>query len=241
MLTIIHGSDSAQSRKFFLDEKNKYQYSVHLEAEQVNLTDLTQLFDGGGLFNEIKYIFIEQFLTKRKKSSDYKEIIAYLQKNASENTIYLWENKELETSALKGFPKAVIKAFKLPQTLFQLLDAIKPRNQKELIKLFHATVENTETEMVFFMLVRQFRLLLGIMPAQPQGLRSPEPRENNAIDEIKKLQPWQKTKLERQANMFDLSHLLELYEKLFTIEINQKTGVLTSSLICTIDFFLLDV
>lgn len=233
MITIFHGSDTAQSRKFFLNEKNNQQTAVYLEAEQVNLTDLAQVFDGGGLFNETKYIFIEQFLTKRKKSSDYKEIIAYIEKRASENTIYFWENKELEISVLKTFPKAIIRAFKLPQTLFQLLDALRPKNHQEIIKLFHETIENTETEMVFFMLVRQFRILLA--------LSQKENHSSETIDELKRMAPWQKTKLEKQANLFTLPHLLTLYEALFTIEVGQKTGTLTSSLICAIDFFLLEV
>jgi hypothetical protein len=232
MLTILHGNDTALSRKNFFEEKQKIENAVLLEADQINLTDLAQLFDGGGLFNETKYLFVEQFLTKRKKSSDYKEIITYMQKRADKNTIFLWENKELEISILKGFPKAIIKAFKLPQTLFQLLDTIRPKNHKEIIKLFHETVENTETEMVFFMLVRQFRILLALHE---------NPNEDNPIEELRRLAPWQKTKFEKQSHSFELSHLLNLYEKLFAIEVNQKTGALTSSLICTIDFFLLGV
>jgi len=240
MLTIFHGSDIALSRKNFLEERQKNASAVYLEAEQVNLTDLAQIFDGGGLFNETKYIFIEQFLTKRKKSSDYKEIIAYIEKHASENTIYFWENKELETSVLKTFPKAAVRTFKLPQTLFQLLDSLKPDNYKETIKIFHETIENTETEMVFFMLVRQFRLLLALEnPAQSHHSEQAGIMED--IDELKRMAPWQKTKFEKQANLFTLPHLLTLYKELFTIEVGQKTGTLTSSLICAIDFFLLDV
>src|SRR6185437_11189988 len=128
------------------------------------------------------------------------------------------------------------KLYKLPQTLFQLLDAIQPGNNKTLIKLFHQTIDTTETEMVFFMLIRQFRILLGIKPVQPQGLNSFEPQGNNLIDELKRMQPWQKTKLEQQANKFELSHLLNLYDKLFQIEVGQKTGGLTSPLVSTIDF-----
>lgn len=235
MITIFHGSDTVQSRKFFLAERNTQQNAVSLEAEQINLTDLAQLFDGGGLFNETKYLFIEQFLTKRKKSADYKEIIASIEKHATDNTIYFWENKELEVSVLKAFPKAMVRVFKLPQTLFQLLDALRPGNQKEIIKLYHETIEHTETEMVFFMLVRQFRILLALRGKTSQT------SEENPIDELKRIAPWQKTKIEKQAKAFNLSHLLTLYEKLFTIEANQKTGGLSSPLISTIDFFLLDV
>jgi hypothetical protein len=160
MITLIHGSDTAQSRKYFLDEKQKYADGLMLDADKVNLTDLAQVFEGGGLFAESKSLFIEQFITKRKKSGDYKDIIEYLEKNAQENAIFLWENKDLEISALKAFKNPLVRAFKLPQTLFNLMDSIKPGNGKALIGLFHQTIENTETEMVFFMLIRQFRLML---------------------------------------------------------------------------------
>src|SRR6266567_1757169 len=133
MLTIIHGSDTAQSRKAFLDEKAKYPDAILLEADQVNLSDLAQLFQGGGLFGETKYLFIEQYLTKKKKSSDYKAILTYFENNASENTIVFWENKELERGILNELKRATVRVFKLPQTLFQLLDAIAPGNSKTII------------------------------------------------------------------------------------------------------------
>jgi hypothetical protein len=255
MLSILHGNDTALSRKTFLEEKQKYPDAIFLDADQVNLTDLTQIFEGGGLFGETKYVFIEQYLTKKKKSSDYKTILAYFEKNASENTVVFWENKELERNSLNELKNAAVKVFKLPQTLFQLLDAIQPRNYKLLVKLFHQTIETTETEMVFFMLVRQFRILLAF--SKQTSLRDQEAakqsrdeiaarssialNDENPIDELKRFAPWQRSKLEKQAKSFELFHLLELYNKLFKIEVGQKTGGLTTSLVCAIDFFLLEV
>ena len=254
MLIVIHGSDTTLSRKYFLDEKNKIKDAVSLDADKIDLTYLTQLFKGGGLFGESKHLFIEQFLTKRKKSTDYQNILDYLQKYALENTIILWEGKELDPSTLRIFKNATIKAYKFPQTLFQLLDAIKPENSKSLINLFHQTILHTEAEMIFFMLVRQFRLLLALshqtslrgghdtVPRDnPQEIAtlSPKARNEDPIDEIKRMAPWQKTKLQKQASLFELSHLLDLYNKLFQIEVGQKTGTLNSSLIPAIDFFLL--
>jgi len=235
MLTIIHGSDTAQSRKNFLAERAKYPDAILLDADQINISDLTQIFEGGGLFGETKNIFIEQYLSKKKKNSDYKAILTYLEKNSAENTIFLWENKELERGALNEMKKAAVKIFKLPQTLFILLDSIQPGNYKSLIKLFHETIEKAETEMVFFMLIRQFRMLLALSNKKNNPLDTP------SIDELKRLQPWQKTKLEKQANSFELAHLLTLYSNLFELEVGQKTGTLTSPLITAIDFFLLDV
>ena len=230
MLTIIHGSDTTQSRKYFIDEKNKIKDAILLDADKVNLTDLTQILEGGGLFGETKYLFIEQLLTKRKKSAELENILKYLETNAAEHTIILWESKELERSAFNTFKKAIIKPFKLPQTLFQLLDAIQPGNGKLLIKLFHLTVEITESEMVFFMLIRQIRILLALSGTA-----------DTPIDEVKRIQPWQKSKLESQARRFNTAHLLDLYDKLFAIEAGQKTGTLTTSLLSAIDFFLLEV
>jgi hypothetical protein len=247
MLTIIHGTDIAASRKYFLDQKQAHPDALLLDAESVNLTDLAQVIEGGGLFGESKYIFIEQFLTKRKKSGDYKDIISYLDSHADEHTIYLWENKELDIGTQKAFKKATVKPFKLPQTLFLLLDSIKPDNGKQLITLFHQTIESTEVEMVFFMLIRQLRMLLALSSdGHPRGGRlersgsHDSPGVGGEIDEIKRL-TWQKTKLQKQASLFKTSHLLTLYNQLFEIEKQQKTGKLSSSLISTIDFFLLEV
>lgn len=232
MLTIIHGSDTAASRKYFLDEKERYTDAVILEADKVNLTDLAQILEGGGLFGETKYVFIEQFLTKRKKSGDYKDILEYLENHADENTIFLWENKELEIGTLKALKRPIIKAFKLPQSLFQLLDEIKPGNGEHLVKLFHQTIETAETEMVFFMLIRQIRLLLAL---------NEDPQTEKAIDEIKRMQPWQKTKLQKQASLFETEELVAIYAQLYHIEKGQKTGGLNTSLVSAIDFLLLEV
>jgi len=229
MLTIIHGSDITASRKYFLDEKNKTTDAVLLDADQVNLTDLAQLFEGGGLFGETKYLFIEQLLSKKKKSTELTEILSYLEKNANEHTIIIWEGKDLDQGTLKAVKNANVKAFKLPQTLFQLLDALQPGNGKTLIALFHQTIQNSEAEMIFFMLVRQIRILLALSD------------NTNPIDEVKRIQPWQKNKLESQAKRFDLTHLLDLYDKLFQLELGQKTGGLSLSLTAAIDFFLLEV
>jgi DNA polymerase III delta subunit len=232
MLTIIHGSDIVASRKYFLDEKQKHPESLAIEADGVNITDLAQVIEGGGLFGESKFIFIEQFLTKRKKSGDYKDIITYLDTHAEEHTIFLWENKELDIGTQKAFKKALVRPFKLPQTLFALLDNLQPGKGQLLIKQFHETIESTEVEMVFFMLIRQLRMLLAL---HPKGVGS-----DAEIDEVKRL-TWQRAKMQKQAEMFGQEVLIDLYNKLYSIEKGQKTGTLGMPLITAIDFFLLEV
>lgn len=254
MLTIIHGSDTALSRKYFLEEKQKIKDAILLDADGVDLTSLAQIFDGGGLFGETKSLFVEQFITKRKKYADYENITTKLEDYGLEHTIILWEGKELDRSTLNRLKKATVRIFKLPQTLFQLLDSLAPNNGKLLIKLFHETIKNSETEMIFFMLVRQIRILLAL--SNQMSLRETQRRSNpqeiatlpsvtrndeNPIDEIKRLAPWQKSKLEKQASQFKPEQLLILYNKLFKLEVGQKTGTLSLPLDSAIDFLLIEV
>lgn len=230
MLTIIHGSDIVASRKFFIEEKEKYNQAEFLKGSLVNLTDLSQLLEGGGLFENSKVIFIEQFLTERKKSAEREAIISYLTKEAKNHSIFLWEGKELDRTTLAQFKEASIKSYKLSSTLFTLLDGIKPGNGAQLVQLFHKSLETSEPEMIFFMLIRQFRILLALSD-----------KGTETISEVFRLAPWQKGKLERQAGLFEKNYLTQLYSKLFHIELAQKTGALSSSMISTIDFFLVEI
>lgn len=228
MITLIHGTDIVTSRKFFLEEKEKKDGQI-LDGEKVTLTDLTQIFEGGGLFEDTKTIFIEHFFNKKKKKDEFATLSEYLQKQSS-HTIYLWEGKELEKSSQNVFKTAIPRVFKLPQTLFVFLDSLKPGNGKQLIKLFHQTLETTDAEMIFFMLVRQFRLLLALS----------EPSDEQ-IDELKRLAPWQKTKLQQQAHVFGKKTLTIIYERLFLLEKGQKTGNLSNTILTNIDFLLAEI
>src|SRR5438045_3257925 len=129
MITIIHGTDIVASRKYFLEEKQKHPDVQLLDGEKVSLTDLTQIFEGGGLFDENKTIFIEQFFNRKKRKEEFSIFVDYLQKQST-HTIFLWEGKELERSSLMVFKTALPRVFKLPQTLFLLLDSLKPGNGK---------------------------------------------------------------------------------------------------------------
>jgi hypothetical protein len=230
MISIIHGTDSASSRKYFSELKTAHPDALTLDGATVTITDLTQFFEGGGLFGETKYFFIEQLLGKRKKSKELESIIAYLNSSGLENNIYLWEDKELTPASTKAFSHAQIKVFKLPQTLFTFLDALKPKNGKTLIRLFHEAINNADPEMVFFMIIRQVRLLLA--------LHESSARE---IDEIKRMAPWQRSKLQKQAGLFKKEEIIQLYSQLFKMEKGLKTGTLPGTITQTIDLLLLSI
>ena len=229
MITILHGTDIASSRDVFFEAKNNAQNPNLLEGENLTFEQLFQTIENKSLFDvEIK-LFIENFLTKNKSNTtEFKKIAKYLNDNKY-SSVFLWENSEITKTTLSQFPNADIKVFSLPKNLFLFLDNIKPNNSNYLIKLFHELGKSSETELIFFMILRQFRLLLGSIDT------------NNSIDEIKRLAPWQLSKFKKQLSYFTKENLIESYNKLFSIDLGQKTGGLSGNLTQAIDFFLLDL
>ena len=229
MIILLHGDDTANSRKVYGELKKSYPAVVTFDGENVTLTDLTQELSGGGLFSEERHVFLEQLLTKKKSPSEKEAFIHLLNTSDKDTSIILWEGKEIDKKTFSLLPNSQNRLFKLPQTLFALLDALRPGNGSQLVSLFHQTIEVTEEELVFFMLVRQVRLLLAL---SEKGI---------SIEETKRIAPWQAGKLQKQSSLFSKDELLTLHQKLFEIEKGMKTGSLAASLSSTIDFFLTEV
>ncbi len=231
MITIIHGDDIVSSRKYLLEEKKTADSPIALEGERLTLSDLVPIIEGNQLFSKGKNIFVEKFLSgKKANSNELKNIASYLQKNNKLANIFLWEAKELTHGMLTLFKDAQVKLFKLPKHLFAFIDAIYPQNKHRLFSLFHSALKETEAELIFFMMIRQFRLLIALSDTN-----------SDAIEEVKRLAPWQRNNLQKQLKYFSNEALLSIYKKLFDIDLAQKTGSSPLSLIQAIDFFLLSL
>ncbi len=230
MITIIHGEDIVSSRSAFLENKSQNKDAISLSGETVSFTELVQILEGGGLFQEEKHLFIEDLLSKRKKSEELKDMFTLFEKYQKNADITLWESKSLTKTFLSQFPKSKIEHFPLPQSLFQFLDALLPGNGKTAISIFHKTLATTDVNIILFMLVRQIRLLLAFK----QFTESP-------IDEVKRMSPWQKGKLLKQAKAFTTEKLILLHKSLFELDLAQKTGKSALTLTQAIDFFLLQL
>lgn len=233
MITIIHGDDISASRNYFQELKQNEKNPVLFEGTKITVTDLTQNIEGSGLFDSANTIFIEDLLTKTKKTSgETKEIINFIIKKSKGHNFVLWESKEILKRDLFFFKNVIIKTFKPPKNIFLFLDNLKPNNSKNLLNLFHQALEaGIKEELILFMSQRQFRLLLAL---SEQG-------DSEFIDKLVLLAPWQKAKLERQAKLFTVSDLIKIYKRLYEIEIAQKTGTLPLSLTQTIDFLLMEM
>lgn len=225
MITIIHGDDSLTSRKHFLSLKTKE--SIYFDAESLNINELSQEISGSGLFLDSKVILIDNLFSK-KGVKNIEQVSDLLNIN-KKLEIFLWSDRLVESKYLKLFKNPESKVFKLPQTIWSFLDSIKPNSQNNVFS-FQKTLETVEIEIVFAMIIRQFRLLLGI---------SSNSKTN--IDEIKRLAPWQKSKLLRQASLFEDNSLSKIYRKLYLIEKSIKTGKSNLTLEQNIDILLSDI
>src|SRR3989344_4566601 len=192
MVTLVHGTDEVSSRNYFLENKNKD--SLTFDAENLNTIELTQALQGSGLFGPSNKIFIENLFSR--KGLKNLETIAEILNKSKDADIFIWADKEIGTKNLSVFPKFQNQNFKVPQNIWAFVDGIRPGNPGN-VSLFHNTLETTNAEIVFAMIIRQFRLMLGL--SGDSNLPAGKAEEN--AEEVKKLAPWQKGKLTRQASM----------------------------------------
>ncbi len=227
MITIAYGDDISSSRNYYISERQKFKNPVILDGGKFTVSDLMQSLEGGSLFNDEKEIFIENFFSSKKSNPSFKEIITYIDSQDAKANIFFWEDSELSKTELGTFKKSVAKLFKIPQNMFGFLDNIRPKNLNS-IKQFHELLSQTAEELIFFMIIRQFRLLLAVS----------DPISKDAIDELKRLAPWQTGKLKVQASIFGQEKLIAIYKRLHEIDSDTKSGKSATTLTQSIDFFL---
>jgi DNA polymerase III delta subunit len=266
MITLIYGEDTAASRNYYLAERTKHPEKIILDGASLTLTDFLQATSNNGLFGDQQALFIEELLSKRKSSKELDSLIAQITQTA-QTPIFLWESKDLTAKQLSPFKGATTKQFKIPATVFAFLDALFPKNGKKAITLFHQLLQDEDVNFALFMLQRQVRLLLAlqpqsVIPAQagaaseklvPAGQIHPstklreeldpgsESRMTFVISEVKRMAPWQKGKMQKQAKAFSQQELLNLHEQLYQLDLGQKTGGLSMPLEQEIDFLLLSM
>lgn len=229
MITILHGNDTAKSRLYYVEDKLKSQNPIVIFGKSINYDFLFQTLEGSQLFSNTQSIYIENFFSEIKpNTNEFKKIVEYIN-GKKETEILLWEEKELSKSQLAAFKNSKPILFNYPQLLFMFLDGIFPKNNKS-IEILRELKQNMETDLIFFLIIRQFRFLLALLE-----------QSNEQIDELKRLAPWQVSKFKRQLNFFKKEKLIDAYKKLYELDYKSKFGLLPYSLDRAIDIFLLDL
>jgi DNA polymerase-3 subunit delta len=105
-----------------------------------------------------------------------------------------------------------------PISLFDMVDAIGERNIPKAAQLLHRLLETEMPIPLFGMIVRQFRLLILAREVIDQGGRKSQ------IEKALKVHPFVAEKLQKQASLFDMNQLKEIYHRLLTTDEYMKTG-----------------
>lgn len=213
-MLLLHGENTVMSRKELLDLKQKYGDAeiISYEGKSMSLTDFVQATQATSLFGTKRLVIIENILSKRftKKSADLEQFVELLPQVAQATEIVFWEEKNISKTLLQQFPKNLdVALFKPNRMLFAFVESVRPGNQREALDSFSESLKRDAVELIFTMLVRQFRYLVMV---KDLGKRIPE------------LSSWQVAKFAKQAEFFTLERLLALYQQLFEIDVTIKTG-----------------
>lgn len=208
MIILLHGDNQILSRNKlneYLDKaKNLKKEIIIRDGNKLILEEVRNILESTSFFGENRISVWENFLSSTK-SKDKEKILDYLNKNPVNIELILWEGKSLKSTSTLKFDR--IEIFKIPAFLFQFLDSFSPNNKKECLRKFVALKNIEEPEMIFFMLIRQVRLLLMA--------------EDNFFNDIA---IWQKAKMISQCKKFQKGQLLNIYKNLLEIDYDQKTS-----------------
>ncbi len=217
MTTLIHGDDPSTVSKHLTQRlaqaKNRQDSTVRLSADGLTIPDLELSLTAQELFELNRVIVIDNLhslpVSKRRSG-----LIARLADFQSATTqLILVESKLLTPTQLKVFSKAEIITCKLPKTVFAWLDNLGTGtdSKKQLARLDQA-IHDSSPEQVFYLLIRHIRLLIILADGGESQLSSQE------------LPPFARSKMRTQAHRLGLNNLVQLYQKLVSIDLGQKTG-----------------
>jgi DNA polymerase III delta subunit len=213
MIHFLHGDNQVASRQkltsLISQAKDNNQEIIQLDGLKIDLNQLIQALEASSLFGQEKLVIIES-LFSRQKGQEKENIIQYLKKETIIPELIFWEKKEIPGTTTRWFPKDwQYQVFKTPVAIFKFLDSIKPQNQKQMFTLLLDSIRVNSVEMVFYMLARRIHDLIIAKDLGKSGLKGA---------------PWQIGKLVSQAQNFTLNQLIQLYQKLLSIDRDIKTG-----------------
>jgi hypothetical protein len=212
MITLLHGDyiEASRSEMLRIKEASKDKDVRVIDGKAVDDTTLVQSIESSSLFGNTTLIIIEQLFGKLGKQRVRSETFAsILQKNAKENDIILWEDKEIGAGTIKLLgPLTEVRKFALPVLIFQFLDNFRPGNGKMLLALYEKLLTSEPAELVFAMLTKRIRQLIQLSDGvTPEGLAG-----------------WQIQRLTMQSKSFTMEQLINIYKKLHAIEVKARTG-----------------
>ena len=227
MFKIIIGDNVAASRNRLHEVVEKAKTDgleiISFNGAKITYSDIRKLLESGSLFGKNKLVVIENFLSSTK-SKEKEIILNFLTTKSFEHDLVLWEDNNLKSIPLKGVE---VEEFKVPQTIFRFLDLLTPDKTQEALAVLDILKKNEDSNIIFFMVIRQFRNLIIAKDLGSEGLVG--------------LTPWQKDKYLNLTQKFSKERLLQFYGKLLEIDYAQKTSNDLFSLSSRLDLLILNL
>ena len=228
MITILHGENTLASRKVLVNKIVSYKLIeatevARIDGAKTNFTDILQAAESPSLFGQKRLVIVENFFTNQNIKFKQK-VLDYFLGNKNLSEIIFWERRQLSSTIRRKWDKvAHFVEFKIPGNIFKFLDSVRPKNTKTMLLLLHDSIVNEDTEMIFYMLVRQFRFLLLAKEGSSNLVKMPS---------------WQSQRFLKQAESFSFNDLKKIYDKLLEIDIGQKTGKSIVPLVTELDLLI---
>ena len=225
-MILLHGDNIIASRQKLKETIDSFQEKktgevLKFEASNLNLTELKQALSPLSLIGGDKLVVIENLFAGRK-SKGKDNLIDFLKKDNPENLI-VWENKKIDGRLIGAFKEKTLK-FDLPVVIFRFLDSLLPNNSGVSLGLFHQCLDQDPPEIIFYMMIKHFRLLIIAADLGSKGLD--------------RMDTWRQEKIINQAKKFGLNRLIQIYRQFLEIDWRQKTGRAPFNLISELDLLL---
>lgn len=195
MITLIHGDNVVASRRKMEEIISSFTGEVvKFDGKNIDKNILNQALSSDGLFSDKRLIVVEENI---------------LENFTTGHDIVFWVGKTVTASQIKNLKDITNFEFKLPTTIFRLMDSLRTNNGKQLLEIYKQTLNDADAEFIFIMIVRQFRMMFN-------------------PSEIK--QEWQAAKVRVQAKSFGERKLKEIYRQLLEIDWKNKNSLLPGGL-----------
>lgn len=224
MISIVHGDDTQKSFTHLISLTDKLSNVVRFEGKSLTGHEIDLAFQSTGLFENESSIVIHNF-SKLPKDAMTKLIE---KANSSKDQIFIWDDKKIDARAIKKFKNPQVFEFQLPKYYFEYLDALKPRNSRPAVRSLQNLSKQLSGEQIFYSSIKRVRQLL----MAKHGSQN--------FEELSKMSPWQLSKLEGQARVWEETKLRKFYTKLFELEVSLKSSNLPLNLVKHIDILLLN-
>jgi hypothetical protein len=233
-ITFVHGDNQVESRDKLQELKSEAREKdfeiLSIDGNNnIAITDVIQSIEAGSLFSAAgKLVVIENLLSSRKNNIN---IWDYLKAEEFDVDLVLWEPKKIDGRKLlwiKKRKRGKVEEFAYPKLMFKFLESIGTHLKENTLSLFNELVKTQPVELVYYMIVRQLRMLLLVKSDSKDA----------GVKETKRLQNWQITRLKQQSANISLKELKNYYRTLMYIDYQQKTGRAALNLKQTLDIFL---